>query len=101
MSPVRRYSLEGIALFSDASSPEVMPLLRTMGFSPFVPGAVAPSQPPLLEGMQASSAPAAVILLGDLVVVLPPQQAVPHVPEYHASGAGDVELAQLTSLRMW
>ena len=31
---------------SDASSPEVMPLLRTMGFSLFVPGVVAPSQPP-------------------------------------------------------
>ena len=46
---------------SDASSPEVMPLLRTMGFSPFAPGAVAPSQPPLVEGVQASSAPAAVI----------------------------------------
>ena len=65
-----------------------------------LPGAVAPSQPPLVDGVQASSGSAAVVSLGDLAAVLPPQQAVPHAPEYHASGAGDAELAQLTSLRM-
>ena len=86
--PIRE-SVSGAALLiggvrSDASSPEVMPLLRTMGFSPFAPGAVAPSQSPLGEGVQGSSAPAAVISLGDLAAVLPPQQTVPHAPEYHA-----------------
>ena len=85
---------------SDASSPAVMPMLRTMGFSPFAPGAMAPSQPPLVESGQASSAPASVVSLGDLAAALPPQQAVPHTPACHASSTGDAELTQLTPLRM-
>ena len=54
---------------SDASSPAVMPMLRTMGLSPYATGAVAPSQPLPVEGGQASSAPASVVSLGDLTVL--------------------------------
>ena len=68
---------------ADASSPEVMPLLRTMGFSPFVPGAAPPPHPTLgLPGSQASSVPAAVVSLGDLTAALPPS---PHAPGCHTS----------------
>ena len=83
---------------ADASSPEVMPLLRTMGFSPFVPGAAPPPHPTLgLPGSQASSVPAAVVSLGDLTAALPPS---PHAPGCHTSGAGDAELARLAAERM-
>jgi hypothetical protein len=40
---------------SDASSPAVMPMLRTMGFSPYQPVAAAPPQP-LLSGGERDSA---------------------------------------------
>ena len=60
------------------SSPAVMPMLRTMGFSPYVPVAMAPSQPPLAGGGQISSSPASVVSLGDLSAAVPLQQVVAH-----------------------
>ena len=86
---------------SDASSPAVMPMLRTMGFSPYQPVAAAPPQPPLSGVGQVTSTHASVVSLGDLSAAVPLQQALAHSPEYQThSGAGVAELARLTSARM-
>ena len=64
---------------SDASFPAVMPMLRTMGFSPYQPVAVAPPQPPSSLVEQVTLKPASVVSLGDLSVAIPLQQASEHV----------------------
>ena len=84
---------------ADASSPAVMPMLRTMGFSPFQQG--APPKPPVSGGEQVASAAVSIVSLGDLSAAMPLQLGL-HRPSEHSgqSEAGVAEFARLTSARM-
>ena len=61
---------------SSDQSPAVMPLLRTMGFSPYVQGAGAPAQPAPTTGGALPSQPAVVVPLSAFTAGLPGQGAV-------------------------
>ena len=63
---------------TDATSPAVLPLLRTMGFSPFMPGAGAPA---LVWGVrQFTSPPTSVVSLSALAAGLSPNAAARRGP---------------------
>ena len=82
---------------ADATSPAVLPLLRTMGFSPFMPGAGAPA--PMSEVVH-SSPSTSVVSLSALAAGLPLQRVGVQSPANQAGGTGESELARLMASRV-
>ena len=79
----------------------VLPLLQSMGFSPYVQGAGAPVQPAPATGGALPAQPAVVMPLSAFKAGLPEQGAVAQASAGVGGKAGESELEQLSHSRMF